>query len=106
MSYSGTATINFIIERYLDVNGTYVTSSDDENAEPIELELEISGSSYYVPAVTNRLPEDCYPAEGESEITAIYLNGKPFLSGLTEDEERAVIEQIQEAVAENDYCDL
>ena len=36
-----------------------------------EISLEVSGNSWYSPGEYSRLPEDCYPDEGDTEVESI-----------------------------------
>lgn len=72
-----------------------------------ELELDISAKGYYDPGRLSGPPEDCYPPEGELEITSIELDGKKWDGRLTDEEHDKVVEKLWDSQEsdEEDYYD-
>lgn len=114
--YSGSASFDFEIERYKSkATGELVTEdkipieSEEEDYEYQIITLHVSGNSYYVPAYTSGLPENCYPAEGDTEITFVEgPDGKDWSDQLSKSETNSIIEMIEEHASdggEPDYDD-
>ncbi len=105
--YNGKTTIDFHINRIKDIQTDeyrLVQEGDDLDREE-ELDLLIEGSSYFTPGRMHGLPENCYPDEGETEITSILWKGKPFPWDLTAKEKDEAEEAINLAVQEDDGPD-
>lgn len=102
--YSGTASFEFGIERYLDKKtGKYIAyvlgEVDEERYEYTTLTLNVEGRSYFAPGKTYGPPENCYPDEGEVEITkAIGPDGKDWTDQLTHSEHDSLLEMIDDNV--------
>lgn len=118
--YSGEASFVFEIERYKNKQTGDILSVDaaeteakghpfgDEwfemNYEYQVINLDIEGSSYFQPGRLHGHPDNCYPDEGETEITSVVgPDGQDWESKLTESERDSVIEMIQDQVV--DGCD-
>lgn len=106
MKHSGETTLDFSIERYKhNETGELATSVQMETndwcdgaCDYIVYTLSVSGTSYFTPGKFSGLPEDCYPDEGETEITSVVgPDGKDWFSVLTDSEQ----EQIQTLIEEN-----
>jgi hypothetical protein len=113
MSYSGTASFEFEIERYLDrESGNLVTFDkvpvDDDGFE-FEYKLftlHVDGTSYSMDGRSYGPPEDCYPDEGDTEIECVMgPDGKDWEDKLTDEEKRSIISLIEEKleICEPDY---
>lgn len=101
--YSGTASFDFEIERYLDKQTgkhiAYVLFEDEERFEYKTFTLKVEGRAYFQPGKTYGPPENCYPDEGEVEITScIGPDGKDWEDQLTHSEHDAITEMIDENV--------
>ena len=121
MGYSGNTEFDFEIERYenrstgellpLDEVESKMKSFgfDDEALELLYeykvITLSVSGSSYYQEGRSYGLPENCYPDEGDTEITAVIgPDGKDWHSLLTASEVESALEMIQDEVSQGgDY---
>lgn len=114
MKYSGSATVTLYVMRIKEENGNYrlVQPNDDQELEE-ELELQVSGHSSFTPGKLSGPFDQCYPNDGQTTISEITLDGKPWLGKLTEAEELKAEEKIDERVCEdepdvpsyNDYDD-
>lgn len=113
-SYSGSTSFEFEVERLKHVMSEEylpVDSDVDDNPmyEYVCLSLEVEGDSSFTPGKTYGLPEDCYPDEGETEITKVIgPDGKDWENKLTSSERDRIIEMIDESIRTNDYdadCD-
>lgn len=75
--YSGSSTFTFTVERLYDQEtGEYYLEENapdypEDRLEWTEISLEVSGNSWYSPGEYSRLPEDCYPDEGDTEVESI-----------------------------------
>lgn len=124
--YSGNASFDFEIERYKNkLTGEFLTGDKAEaevkdhpfgdewfemNYEYQVISLSIEGSSYFQPGRLHGHPDNCYPDEGDTEITSVIgPDGLDWESNLTESEKDSVIEMIQDHVVdgmdEPDYDD-
>lgn len=108
--YSGTATIDFDIERYRNIMTGNLVHPDKVNDlneflyEYVTHTLTIEGRSYYQPGRLYGPPEDCYPDEGETEIMSVIgPDGKNWEDQLSDGEKELILELIQENVM--DGCD-
>jgi hypothetical protein len=110
-SYSGTASFEFEVERYKSIaTGELVTADDYPNdAEESDYEyqlikLNVEGSSYFAPGRMYGLPENCYPDEGETEITSVIgPDGKDWSDKLSNSENDLFLEMIAEQA--NEGCE-
>jgi len=110
MGYSGETSFEFEIERYksretgvLFAHDSVPTDDDFEYEYQIIL-LQVEGRSYFESGRSYGPPENCYPDEGETEITIVKgPDGKDWEDQLTESEKDSIIESIQERVT--DSCD-
>jgi hypothetical protein len=101
--YSGTTEFDFEIERYKDKQtGNYIAyllEEDEERYEYTTLTLKVEGRSYFQPGKLYGPPENCYPDEGEVEITAVIgPDGKDWEGQLTHSEHDYIEEMIDEKV--------
>ena len=117
--YSGSSTFNFEIERYFSFESKeYLletqlpeTESDDNFNSKFEyqtINLEVSGSSWYSPGESSRLPEDCYPDEGDTEIDSVLgPDGKDWYNLLTKEEIEDIYTELQSSCQDSseDYSD-
>lgn len=104
MGYNGSATITFCVERAKDSEGKFHPVQEGDDPERIEeIEVEVSGRSYFAEGRFSGPPEDCYPDEGETEVETVTFNGVAF--ELTDKEMRDAESMIDDAVqnAEPDY---
>lgn len=104
-SYTGTASFDFEIERFVDTKTgkctAYLLTNDEERYAYTILTLQVVGCAYFAPGKTHGLPEDCYPDEGDVEIIkAIGPDGKDWKDQLTHSEYFSLIEMIDENVRE------
>lgn len=101
--YSGETSFDFEIERYRD------NQTDQFLVEPLNddevrftytlINLQVEGRSYFQPGRYHGPPENCYPDEGDTEITSVIgPDGNDWESKLTEKEKDSIIEMIQENV--------
>lgn len=111
MSYSGTASFDYEIERMKDAEGNLYTDSEaqPDGCEYVVIKLKVTGSSYYEEGRTYGPPENCYPDEGCTEIQSVIgPDGKDWESVLTEAEKDRIQEELVEQVINNceeDYDD-
>ena len=72
-----------------------------------EIDLHIYGEGYYDSGRLSGPPEDCYPPEGEIEITAIESGVGPWKGELTDEEHEEAISLLWDGSvpAEPDYPD-
>ena len=105
--YSGETSFEFEIERYKDresgklLPANQVPNDDDFEYEYQLIMLKIEGRSYFESGRSWGLPENCYPDEGETEITLVKgPDGKDWEDELTREEKDIITEMIQERVAE------
>ena len=103
----GTYESTISVERYRGEDGEYLMMDAEgvpEDAEVVELEVEISGSvDPYDPGRAHGLPEDCYPPEGGvCEDLVATLDGKPF--ELTSKEGKRAEEVLEEQARSSDEC--
>jgi hypothetical protein len=101
--YSGETEFDFEIERYRD-NQTDQLLVEPLNDDEVRftynvITLTVEGRSYFQPGRTYGLPENCYPDEGDTEITSVIgSDGNDWSDKLTEREKDSLIEMIQENV--------
>jgi len=112
--YSGSSTFTFTVDRFLDKNtGEYLLEqdipesiSDEEFSSRFEfkeLDLEVSGSSWYNPGYTSGPPEDCYPDEGDTEIDSVIgPDGEDFYDLLTSKEVEDITSQLDKNCQDSD----
>jgi hypothetical protein len=94
LGYSGTAEFQFEIEREID--GEYKI-----------IVLQIEGRSYFTPGKFHALPENCYPDEGETEVTSVLgPDGKDWSANLSDSENDSILEMIQEQAHEGGEPDF
>lgn len=117
--YSGETSFDFPIERYRDKESGQLLVWDQNNQTNLdddfeyqyeEHTLKVEGRSYFSPGKMYGPPENCYPDEGETEITAVIgPDGKDWEHLLTPSEKESILEQIatevQEHIPEPDYDD-
>lgn len=110
--YSGSATFNFTVERIQDkISGEYyleeeledVSSSEFESKfEFTSVELEVTGNSWYVPGEYSRLPEDCYPDEGDTEVESVIgPDDTDWYDQLTSKEIQEMYSELEERCKDN-----
>ena len=113
-SYSGTASFEFEVERYKSVSTGELVTADNypDDAEESDYEyqlikLNVEGSSYFTPGRTHGLPENCYPDEGDTEITSVIgPDGKDWSANLSDSENDSILEMIQEQAHEGGEPDF
>lgn len=111
--YSGHASFKFEIERCKNKQ-TNQFMTEEEACKEVEnhpfgdswfetnyvyelISLEVEGSSYFTPGRYFGLPENCYPDEGDTEITSVIgPNNEDWEGKLTEDERDQIISMIEE----------
>lgn len=107
--YSGSTSFDFELERLKSkLTGElfkYDSSiEDNDDYEHHVVMLRITGNSYYVPAYRSGLPEDSYPAEGDTEITSINgPDGKDWSDQLSNSENNDILEMIEAKCADEDH---
>jgi len=115
-SYSGTASFGYEVERYKSVaTGELVTAdnypddAEESNYEYQLIKLTVEGSSYFTPGRMHGHPDNCYPDEGDTEITSVLgPDGKDWSANLSDSENDSILEMIQEKSNEGgepDYDD-
>lgn len=103
--YSGDTSFDFEIERYRD-NQTDQLLVEPLNDDEVRftynvITLQVEGRSYYQPGRSYGPPENCYPDEGDTEITSVIgPDGNDWTDKLTEREKDSIIEMIQENVSD------
>jgi hypothetical protein len=108
MSYHGTTTFDFEIERYKDKISGELLAFDKLTREEDEYEyqtitLNVEGSSYFQPGKFYGPPENCYPDEGEIEILSVMgPDNKDWEDKLTDKE----VEQIEQEIDERVQSDI
>ncbi len=112
MSYSGHASFNHEIERMKDAEGNLYSEDEQDIPDACEyvlIKLKVSGSSYFAEGRTYGPPENCYPDEGDTEITSVIgPDGKDWESILTADEKDTINDRLEAEVINNceeDYDD-
>ena len=115
MGYSGEASFVFEVERYLNKQTNQLMFLDaaeaeakdhpfgpawfDMNYEYQVITLDIEGRSYFQEGRTSGLPENCYPDEGETEITSVIgPSNEDWESKLSQSETDSIMEMIQDHV--------
>lgn len=119
--YSGTTSFEFEVERYKHKQtGEYrsIKEVDKELADNPMLgddwldltydyeciTLQVEGRAYFTPGKFYGLPENCYPDEGDVEMTScIGPDGKDWENQLVDSEYDNIISMIDEQVQEGDY---
>ena len=112
--YSGTASFEFEVERYKSVAtgelisaDNYPDDAEESNYEYQIIKLAVEGSSYFAPGKTYGLPENCYPDEGDTEITSVIgPDGKDWSDKLSDSENDSILEMIQEQAQEGGEPDF
>jgi hypothetical protein len=117
--YSSSSTFNFEIERYFcPETKQYLlekelpeTHSEEEITSKFEYQtitLEVSGNSWHSPGEYSRLPEDCYPDDGDTEIDSIIgPDGQDWYNLLSSEELQDVYSELQSRCesSSGDYSD-
>jgi len=125
--YSGSTSFDFEIERCRNKQTGQFLTEDEAYKEALEspfgeewfdlnyeyqlIKLEVEGSSYFAPGRYYGPPENCYPDEGDTEITSVIgPNKEDWESRLTEDEREDILNKIQDDVSSDgpdpdDYYD-
>jgi hypothetical protein len=104
--YSGHTSFDFEIERYKNkktgVDTAYLLPGiNEDDYDYHTLTLKVEGSAYFAPGKTYGPPENCYPDEGDVEITScLGPDGKDWEDQLTHSERDAIIEMIDGNVQE------
>lgn len=105
--YSGSSTFNFEIERYysletkqylLEKDLPEIDSDSDFNSkfEYQTLTLEVSGNSWHTNGEYSRLPEDCYPDDGDTEVESVIgPDKKDWYFMLTSEEIQDIVDELQ-----------
>lgn len=102
--YSGTTSFEFEIERYKHKKTGKETAYllcgiNEDDYEYHTVALQVEGSAYYTPGRLYGPPENCYPDEGEVEITSVIgPDGKDWTDQLTHAERDTIEEMITEHV--------
>jgi len=121
-SYKGTTCFEYELERYQNKKtGTYLTLDEvksmargneeewiDENFRYVTVTVNVEGRSYFTPGYLSGPPEDCYPDEGETEITSVTLYGKEkedWEDKLTSSERDYIMDMISEYSMDNYFGD-
>lgn len=110
-NYSGSTSFEFEVERYVSPkDGSLLTSDqvsdDDPDVEYKIVKLNVEGSSYFQAGKHYGPPENCYPDEGDTEITKVVdTAGKDWSDLLTEEEKNSILNLINEGV-QNDEPDF
>lgn len=117
MGYSGNASFVFEVERYLNKQTNQLMFLDQAEAEAKNhpfgdtwfdmnyeyqcIPLDIEGRSYFQEGRTSGLPENCYPDEGETEITSVIgPTNEDWESKLSQSETNSIMEMIQDQVTD------
>ncbi len=105
MSYSGTANFDYDIERMKHKETGEIVMLDsvadeDDTYEYVCLTLKVSGRSYFTDGRSWGPPENCFPDEGETEITSILLDDKDVEDMLSGKERETVLDKIGEIASE------
>lgn len=115
MNYFGNASFEFEIERYRNIaTNELVIDNDISESKDLEFQykiivLNVEGKSYFQSGRKSGAPENCYPDEGDTEITFVLdFDGQDWSDRLTDTETDAILEKIQEEVCnqepEYDEC--
>jgi hypothetical protein len=108
--YKGSTTFEFEVERYKN-NQTgeliFVNSiPDDAKESDFEYQcitLVVEGNSYFTPGRTYGDPNDCYPDEGETEITSLQgPDGKDWSNDISDSEKDSILDMI---TTQSEECD-
>jgi hypothetical protein len=107
MNYSGKVNFEFEIERYKNkVSGELVTDITTDNEYLFDYELillQVEGSSFFASGKYFGKPENCYPDEGDTEITSV--TGPDQLDWedkLTASERERIIQMISDQVQDQE----
>jgi len=111
--YAGSASFEFEVERYMNVKTGELILEDSlpEDAEESDfeyqcIELSVEGHSYFTPGRTQGDPDDCYPDEGETEITSIQgPDGKDWSDKISDYERNRIYDEIVESANEEPDCE-
>ncbi len=109
-SYSGSASFTFEVERYKnrDTGELVVADLVPESADELEYEyqlikLKVEGTSYFQSGRYYGPPENCYPDEGDTEITSVIgPNKENWSQKLSSEEEDKIIDMITEQAQEGE----
>ena len=128
MGYSGNASFVFEVERYLNKSTGQMMFMDQAEAEAKNhpfgdawfemnyeyqvIPLDIEGSAYYQEGRSYGPPENCYPDEGDVEITSVTnASNEDWSDKLSTSERDSIEEMIQDHVMDgmdepdDDYYD-
>lgn len=110
MSYSGSTSFRFEIERYRNKETgsllPYQEFMDDAGSEYeyTIVSLFVEGQSYFTAGRYSGPPEDSYPDEGDTEIMSVTgPDEADWEDQLTDPEKESVLEDIKSRVQEQDY---
>lgn len=110
-NYSGDTAFSYEIERYRDKESGLLydcsQARDDFEYDYVTFTLQVEGRAYYQQGRSYGPPENCYPDEGDVEMTScIGPNNEDWSDKLTKSEQEAILETIQENVINDmDYDD-
>ena len=100
--YSCSSTFTFTVERPYDKEtGEFYLEENapdypEDKLEWAEISLEVSGNSWYSPGEYSRLPEDCYPDDGDTEVESITdLDNRDWSNLLTSQELKEVYSELE-----------
>jgi len=104
-NYSGEVEFTFEVERYQTKDGRllpivelYQPGYEDLDYKMITLQIE--GRSYFQGGKFSGLPENCYPDDGDTEITSVIgPDKKDWEDQLTKKEKESIIEMIEDKVS-------
>jgi hypothetical protein len=112
--YSGNADFEFEIERFKDretgelLREDQLIYPDDDNFEfeTVYITLNVRGNAYYQPGIYYGPPENCYPDEGDCELSSVEdEDGNDWEDRLTKSELDSIMEKISECASEEDDYD-
>lgn len=105
--WGGSADFEFEVERYKNKsNGEYYSEADvaeydgdSPDFELVTIELSIEGTAHYTPGYTSGLPENCYPADSDSELTKVIgPNKEDWYHKITDDERDSMLAILAEKI--------
>jgi len=94
---NASGSISYFVERVVDKENAILSIPKDTDENVIEIELNISGWTYFKQGNTYGPPEKCFPDESESEITNVeILNSeyKQFQFELTPSEKENIMNEL------------